>query len=136
MSVYDSMILFDTDICVELLRGNQKIIRKRKEFRGEVAIGFMTVSELYYGAANSVFSDENKYLVDRFLMTITCIQSDLDISVRFGRLKAGLKKKNILIPDADLFIAATTLEKADMLVTRNVKHFQRIKELKIENWLT
>ena len=39
------------------------------------------------------------------------------------------------IPDADLFIASTTLEKAGKLITGNTEHFQRIQELKIENWI-
>ena len=37
--------------------------------------------------------------------------------------------------DADIFIAATAATRCDMLITGNVKHFNRIAELRIENWL-
>ena len=36
--------------------------------------------------------------------------------------------------DADLFVAAVALEKAEVLATGNAKHFERIEGLKIENW--
>jgi tRNA(fMet)-specific endonuclease VapC len=53
---------------------------------------------------------------------------------RFGIIKSELKTSNILLPDADILIAATVLEKCDMLVTGNTKHFERIDGLVIENW--
>lgn len=129
------MILLDTDVCIEILRGNKKVIQKRAGYLQEVAISFMTVAELYYGAENSQNPTENSILVEKFTMTINVIHSDTSILKRFGELKAGLKNKNILIPDADLFIGATSLEKSEALVTGNAKHFARIDGLKIENWI-
>ena len=42
------MILLDTDICIELLRGNAKVIDKRQGYDEKVAISFMSVAELFY----------------------------------------------------------------------------------------
>ena len=47
------MILMDTDICIELLRGNVNVIEKRLDHDEKVAISFMTVAELFYGAEKS-----------------------------------------------------------------------------------
>jgi tRNA(fMet)-specific endonuclease VapC len=129
------MILFDTDTCVEILRGNKKVIRRRSEYPGEIAISFMTVGELFFGAEKSTHPIENKSLVERFVLTVSIIHTDLSILKRFGEIKAGLKRDNILLPDADLFIAATTLEKSEALITGNVKHFERIAGLKLDNWI-
>ena len=128
------MILLDTDICIELLRGNKKIIERRKNYDGDVAICFMTVAELYYGAEISTKVNENKNLIEIFLLTIQIIQTDNEILKRFGELKARLKRSSDLLPDADIMIAATSLVKAEKLITRNIKHFSRFEELKIENW--
>ncbi len=128
------MIVLDTDICIELLRGNKKVLKKRAAFSGDVAISFMAVGELFYGARNSSFPEENELLVEKFILTVPVIQTDIPILKRFGDLKARLKKNNRLLPDADIFVAAVALEKADTLVTGNVKHFERIEGLKIENW--
>jgi tRNA(fMet)-specific endonuclease VapC len=128
------VILLDTDICIELLRGNKKVLKKRTAFSGDVAISFMAIGELFYGARNSAFPEENKVLVEKFILTVPVIQTDIPILKRFGELKFYLKNRNQLLPDADIFVAAVALEKAEALVTGNTKHFERIEGLKIENW--
>ena len=62
------------------------------------------------------------------------IDSDQGSCETFGKLKANLVRQGNAINDADLFIAAGALENDMVLVTNNEKHFNRIKELKIENW--
>jgi predicted nucleic acid-binding protein len=49
-------------------------------------------------------------------------------------LYARLKRKNIVIEDADLLIAAYCIHNDLILVTNNVKHFINIEELNIVNW--
>ncbi len=129
------MILFDTDVCVEILRGNQEVIHKRIETDEDISISFITVSELYYGAYKSPKRLENTNLVERFLYTVRIIESDITISRNFGELKSVLQKNGNLIADADLFIAATTLSYCTKLITGNIKHFNRIPELTLENWI-
>ena len=129
------MILIDTDICIELLRGNRQILEKRLACSAEIAVAFMTVAELFYGAEKSQKRKENLGLVDRFLLSVRIMHTDSDIARKFGQLKAGFAQDGRMLPDADLLIAATALARDAILVTGNVKHFQRIGELKIDNWL-
>lgn len=129
------MILLDTDICIEILRGNKKVIQKLKQESDDISISFMSVAELYYGAEKSDYSDDNTILIESFLLSLTIINSDLEILKRFGQLKGTLYKSNKLLSDADLFIAATTLVRCNKLVTGNTKHFSRIDDLMVENWI-
>ena len=129
------MILLDTDICIELLRGNAKVIDKRQGYNDRIAISFMTVAELFYGAEKSNNANENTRLIEEFLLTVAIIQSDLDILIKFGELKAMLGAAGHTLADADIFIAATALVKCNLLVTGNVNHFMRIEELRVENWI-
>jgi len=129
------VILLDTDICIELLRGNAKVIDKRQDYREKVAISFMSVAELFYGAEKSDNAGKNFRLIEEFLLTIEIIHSDLEILRKFGGLKAILGSAGNILADADIFIAATTLAKCNMLITGNVNHFKRIEELRIENWI-
>lgn len=129
------MILFDTDTCIEILRGNKKVIKKRGDYPGEIAISFMTVGELFYGAENSGYPIENQVLIEKFILTVSIIHTDISILKRFGEIKGKLKKEGCLLPDADLLIAATALEKAEALITGNMKHFERIDGIKIDNWI-
>jgi len=129
------VILLDTDVCIELLRGNAKVIDKRQGYEEKVAISFMSVAELFYGAEKSDNSRENSRLIEEFFITIEIIHSDLEILRKFGELKAILGNAGNILADADIFIAATTLAKCNMLITGNVNHFKRIEELRIENWI-
>jgi tRNA(fMet)-specific endonuclease VapC len=129
------MILFDTDTCIEILRGNKKVIKKRSEYPGEIALSFMSIGELFYGAEISAYPVENWLLVEKFLLTVAIIQTDIPILKRFGEIKGDLKKGSRLVPDADILIAATALEKAEALITGNASRFVRIAGLKIDNWI-
>ena len=129
------MILMDTDICIELLRGNTKVIDKRRGYDEKVAVSFMSVAELYYGAEKSNNVGVNATLIEEFLITVRVLHSDLDILRKFGELKALLAGTGNILADADIFIAATTLTKCNMLITGNVNHFRRIEGLRIENWI-
>jgi predicted nucleic acid-binding protein len=129
------VILLDTDICIELLRGNAKVIDKRQGYEERVVISFMSVAELFYGAEKSDNSGKNSRLIEELLLTIEIIHSDMEILRKFGELKAILGSAGNILADADILIAATTLAKCNMLITGNVNHFKRIEELKIENWI-
>jgi predicted nucleic acid-binding protein len=129
------MILLDTDICIELLRGNKTVIAQRQKCDEQVSISFMTVGELYYGAERSTNKLKNIHIIDEFMLSIYMIDTDIEILKKFGRLKASLYKDRILIPDADILIAATAMTKCTKLITGNIKHFNRFDNLTLENWL-
>lgn len=129
------MIMLDTDTCIEMLRGNEKVINKSNQYDGAISVSFMTVGELFYGASNSSNPNANNSLVEEFLLTVETIESDFNIMKRFGVIKSDLKAGNMILPDADIIIAASVLEHCDMLVTGNTRHFQRIDGLHVENWI-
>ncbi|MEW6088061.1 MAG: PIN domain-containing protein [bacterium] len=129
------MILLDTDVCIELLRGNRKVIENRKKTNDQIAVSFMTVAELYYGAEKSGNRDKNIGLIEEFLLTVQIIHSNIAILRKFGELKNDLKKIDNLITDADLLIASTSLVKCNTLITGNIRHFSRFEGLKAENWI-
>jgi hypothetical protein len=61
----------------------------------------------------------NSELLEEFLLSVEIIQPDLSILKRFGQLKGDLRNQGLLLPDADILIAATAFEKARLLVTGN-----------------
>ncbi len=128
------MILFDTDICIELLRGNRQVIARREQESDEIAVSFMTVGELFYGAKKSPRPAHNCEQVERFLTTVIRVDTGLEILRRFGSEKARLRLEGEPLPDADIFIAATALCGDAKLITGNVRHFHRFVGLQVEDW--
>ena len=128
------MILFDTDTCIELLKGNKKILQRREQYDGVIGISFMSIAELYYGAEKSKDPNKNFDTIENLLLSLEIIHTDIPILKRFGMIKAQLQKEGVITSDADIFIAATTLERGDRLITGNVRHFERIPGLVSESW--
>ncbi|HUV08192.1 MAG TPA: type II toxin-antitoxin system VapC family toxin [Spirochaetia bacterium] len=129
------MILIDTDICIEILHKNEEVISRRAGYDDEVAVSFMSIAELYYGSAKSSDPAGNNSLIEEFLLTVAILHTDLSILRRFGELKNSLRNQGHMLPDADIFIAATTYEKADLLATGNAGHFKRFSNLSVANWI-
>jgi len=129
------MILLDTDICIEILLGNKLVIEKRLRCDERIAICFMTVGELFYGAERSKYKLNNLNLVDEFILSIDIINTDFGILRKFGELKSSLYEKNIMLSDADILIASTALTNCSKLITGNIKHFNRFENLVVENWI-
>lgn len=129
------MILIDTDICIEILHKNQQVIDKRSRYDEGVAVCFMSIGELFYGAARSSDPGKNSTLIEEFLLSVDVIQTDLSILKRYGRLKGDLRDRGLLLPDADILFAATACEKARLLATGNTGHFERFPVLQVEDWI-
>jgi predicted nucleic acid-binding protein len=127
--------ILDTDVCIEILRGNHKVIEHRATTPDEIATTWITACELSYGAAKSRQPDNNQTLVIEFLSTLPIIDFTLPASEYFGKLKAQLEKSGNRIADADLLIASVTMANSASLITGNLRHYQRIDGLRIEDWI-
>lgn len=126
--------LLDTNICIYYLKGLYNLKKKIKTASVENCfISEITLAELKYGVERSERIEENRKKIDAFvqLFDIMPIFSALDI---FAYEKARLKKSGNLIEDFDLLIGATAISNNLILVTRNVKDFERLNDIKIEDW--
>jgi tRNA(fMet)-specific endonuclease VapC len=127
--------LLDTNICIYFFKGQFGLIDKFKQIGFEnFAISEITLAELYYGAEKSQNVTKNTAVVDNFADKIIVLPIFDGIRI-YGKEKAKLKAKGTIISDFDLLIGATAIANDMILVTRNVKEFERIDNLKIENWI-
>jgi tRNA(fMet)-specific endonuclease VapC len=127
--------ILDTDVCMEILRGNREVIPRRSVVADSIATTWITAAELYYGAAKSKAPENNRILVSDFLTTVEELDLDLAAVQRFGSLKADLERRGRRLADADLFIASVALSRGAILVTGNRAHYARIPDLQLEDWL-
>jgi tRNA(fMet)-specific endonuclease VapC len=128
--------LLDTDISVFYLRGRYNLNQKLKEIVGydNCFISEITLAELKYGAELSERVDENLRSVDEFSnkVGILPIFNSLDL---YAKQKARLRKMGATIDDFDLLIGCSAIKNSLILVTNNENHFERIENIKIENWI-
>ncbi len=127
--------LLDTNICIYYFKG-QFGLKEKIEKIGfhNFAISEITLAELIYGAEKSEQKEKNIKVIEDFAETITIIPI-LDSIRIYGKEKARLKAKGTIISDLDLFIGATAIANNMILVTRNTKEFERLGNIKFENWI-
>lgn len=129
--------LLDTNICIYLINNrfpqlNQKLADLEPD---EVVLSSIVVSELRYGAENSSKKAENHKTLDFFLSAFEVLDYDVKAADVYGRIRSALKNSGTPIGAVDTFIAAHALSEDLTLVTNNVKQFENVSNLKIENWI-
>ncbi len=93
----------------------------------------VVVSELRYGAEKSQKKDRNHAKVDTLVEEFHCLDYDLSAARVFGRVRTKLEAEGQPIGPYDMMIAAQAMAMGLILVTDNVREFNRIEDLKVEN---
>ena len=128
--------LFDTSTCVFFLRGKLNLIDMIREAGLETCyISEITVFELRYGAENSDNPIKSHKAVDGFLSSMNIIPIS-GCTKRYAEEKVRLRQAGKPMHDEfDLLIGVTAVEHDLTLVTDNVKDFEKLKGIRIENWM-
>ena len=127
--------LLDTNICIHFFRGKFDLIEKLTKIGIEnCAISEITFAELIFGAENSANPKKNHDLIEKLIAQMTILPIFNSILL-YGKQKARLRKKGTMISDFDLLIGCTAIENNLIMVTENVKEFNRIHGIKLENWI-
>ena len=127
--------LLDTDIVVFFLRNNRKVYDHIKVLSPQQGfVSGVTVAELEYGNHCSGRYEENKAMLDNFLMQVNVVPF-ADAIPLYAKERYRLRRSGLSIMDFDLVIACTSIVNNMIMVTNNAKHFKRVEGITIENWL-
>jgi len=128
--------LLDTNICIYIIK--RKPLKVLERFNnltlGALGVSSITVAELQYGIMKSSNPEKNQEALDKFLIPLEILDFDFKATIEYGKIRAELEKKGMPIGPLDTLIASHALSLDLTLVTNNEKEFERISELKIENW--
>lgn len=131
-----SRALIDTDILSYYFRGDKNVVKNFENYLDTyelIEISIITYYEIISGlqAKNALKQLEifEEFARDNLVIPLT--ENSCKIS---GEIYSILKNKGEIVDDIDLLIAGVAIENEMVLVTNNEKHFQRIPDLKIENW--
>ncbi len=133
------MYMLDTNICIYIIKKKtETVLSKLKRNRKKgLYISTITLAELEFGNANadSSYKERNQLALLEFLSIMSIKHFDENAAKEFGIIKKDLKDKNHLIGPFDMLIGAHAKSLNMTLITNNVREFERIKDLKIENWV-
>ena len=119
-------IVLDTNILIEILKGNKTVIGKLESLKTTFCISSISVMELYYGALNKA----ELFSLKKFIALFEVIELNENISsISTELIFEYAKSHNLAIPDS--LIAATTINHKLKLYTLNLKDFRFIDGLEL-----
>jgi tRNA(fMet)-specific endonuclease VapC len=132
--------LIDADVLSNLMKRapSPALLRRLAEIPAQQqCTSSITVGELVYGAARRGVGAAVllEAIEQKLLANLRVIPFDSTAARRYGTLRAALESQGTPLAEADLRIASIALVRGLTLVTGNVRHFGRVPELTIENWL-
>ena len=124
--------LLDTGWIIRHLRGTKSYTQTLHRLGMQnLAISLVSLAELYEGVYRADDSETAEQAVLTFFSDKILLPITPDICRLFGQHRTDLRRRNLLIGDLDLLIAATCLYHHLTLLTTNPRHFQRIPGLTV-----
>jgi len=129
--------LLDTNICIYLIKKHppEVLARFQQIQLKQLHIPTITLFELYYGIEKNNSQQRNLAALENFIAPLTVIDFTLDAAKKAAKIRNNLQKLGTPIGAYDIQIAAISLSLNMTLLTNNTREFERVKGLKLENWV-
>ncbi len=130
--------MLDTDTASYLIKGRPPAVEERALtlLPSTLCISVVTRAELVYGLKKLPSNSRLHIPVRRFLRMVRVLPWDVAASDWYADIRHQLTTSGKTIGDRDIMIAAHAISQDAVLVTNNLRHYQRIKApLMLENWV-
>lgn len=129
------MYLLDTNTLIYFFKGMGEVAKKMfLQSPNSIAVSSIVVYELEVGIAKSTNPTKRMEQLSQLLEQINIIDFTQREAKESAKIRVELEKLGTPIGAMDLLIAGTAVAHNLTLVTRNLKEFERIPNLKCENW--
>ena len=128
--------MLDTNICIYVMKKKpENVLRRfREEMDGGICISSITLAELEYGMKHSSDPVKNEQALLRFLAPLSVLPFGAAAASEYGEIRAYLQSRGTPIGPLYMLIAAHARVEGMTLVTNNMREFERVPELDLENW--
>lgn len=127
--------MLDTNICIFTIKNRPQHVRDAfNRHNGQLCISSISLMELIYGAEKSARPAQNLAVVEGFAARLDILDYDALAASHSGQLRAELAQGGKPIGPYDQLIAGHARSKGLILVTNNLREFERVPGLRIEDW--
>lgn len=128
--------MLDTNICIYAIKNKpEQVLRQLKaNLPYGLCISAITLAELEHGVEKSAAPEKNMMALMQFLAIMDVLPFDDEAACEYGKICAYLQKRGTPVGTMDMLIAGHAKAEGLILVTNNVREFERIPDLEIENW--
>ena len=132
MKIGNNKYLVDTNIIIDLFKGNQGIA-DNFDRADVIFLPIHALGELFLGAEISERRQHHFAQISKLLNIVQIVNTSEETAKLYGNVKAFLKRIGRPIPENDIWIAAIAKEHNLPIVTRD-KHFQYIQGINLVDW--
>lgn len=129
--------LLDTNICIYLIKKHppEVLARFQQIQLKQLHIPTITLFELYFCLEKNNSQQRNLAALENFIAPLTIVEFTLDAAKKAAKIRSNLQKQGTPIDAYDIQIAAIAISLNMSLLTNNTREFERVKGLKLENWI-
>lgn len=128
--------MLDTNIVIYTIKNRPQRVRELfNRHSGHLCISAVTLGELIYGAEKSSQPERNLNDIEGLAARLDVLPFEEAAASHFGQIRAELAKIGQPIGSYDLMIAGHARALGLILVTNNLREFQRVPGLRLENWI-
>lgn len=128
--------MLDTNICIFTIKNKPEQVRGAfRRHQGRLCISTITLMELIYGAEKSAIPEKNLSRVESFVARLQVLDYDDAAAIHSGQLHAELVRQGKQIGPYDQLIAGHARSLGLTLITNNLREFERVPGLRVEDWV-
>ena len=128
--------MLDTNICIYAIKNKPERVLKQlyEHLEDGMCISSITLAELAHGVRKSLYPEKNEEALLQFLSILDILDFDDLAAMEYGKICAHLQRQGRPIGGMDMLIAPHAKSEDLILVTNNLREFERVPQLKLENW--
>jgi len=128
--------MLDTNIVIYVIKRRPlEVLDTFNQHAGQMCISSITLSELLHGVEKSAQPDHNLRQVESFVSRLDVLDYTSKASAHYGDIRSNLEMKGKTIGVNDIHIAGHARSEGLILVTNNLKEFERVEALRLDNWV-
>ncbi len=130
------MVMLDTNICIYILKNSPPSVKARLKAESRISISAVVYAELCFGIeqSESHLQAKRKEQLAQFVSLLQVVPWDEVAAGHYGNIRAVLQRQGLPIGNMDMLIAAHARSLNETLVSNNLREFERVAGLRLENW--
>lgn len=125
-----------TNICIYVMNEHPKGLREKfNRLTGQICISSIALAELRFGAEKSARRTENLETITQFVSRLDVLPFDEKAAAHYGEIRAALVRSGKPAGPHDMLIGAHARAENLIVVTNNIREFERMPGVRTENWI-
>ncbi len=128
--------MLDTNICIYVMNHHTGALQEK--FIGltsQLCISSITLAELYFGAEKSARRSDNLQTIEQFVARLEVLPFSEKAAAHYGEIRAALVRVGKIAGPHDMLIGAHARAENLIVVTNNMREFERMPGVRVENWI-